>query len=72
MHNGIEKTDHEQQVVSYHPLPVHTSTVRKSLAAKTFQCAFRKVDHDVRRLRSGEGSMPLRFSTLATVPRPIL
>jgi hypothetical protein len=54
------------------PLPVHTSTVKKSLAASTFQCALRKVDQDVRRLRSGDGSIPLRFNTLAIVPRPTL
>jgi hypothetical protein len=35
-----------------------------------FQCALRKVDHDVRLLRSGDGSIPLRFSTLAIVARP--
>ena len=52
------------------PLIVHTSTLKKSLAAKTFQCAFRKVDHVVRLLCSGAGSMPLRFKTFATVPLP--
>jgi hypothetical protein len=30
---------------------VHTSTLKKSLAAKTLQCTFRKVDHVVRFLR---------------------
>jgi len=51
---------------------IQTSTVRKPLAANTFQCAFKKVDHVVRLLLSGEGSTPLRFSTLAIVPRPTL
>ncbi len=51
-------------------LSIHTSTLKKSLAAKTFQCAFRKVDHVVRLLRSGAGSMPLRFKMFATVPLP--
>jgi hypothetical protein len=50
------------------PLIVHTSTLKQSLAAKSFQCAFRKVDQVVRLLRSGAGSMPLRFKTFATVP----
>jgi hypothetical protein len=31
-------------------------------STNTFQCAFRNVDHDVRWLRSGDGSMPLRFN----------
>jgi hypothetical protein len=44
----------------------------RSLAASTFQCALRKVDHGVRLLRSGDGSIPLRFNTLAIVPRPTL
>jgi hypothetical protein len=52
------------------PLIVQTSTLKKSLAAKTFQCAFRKVDHVVRWLRSGAGSIPLRFKTFAMVPLP--
>ena len=30
------------------------------------------VDHDVRLLRTGDGSMPLRFNPLAIVPRPTL
>ena len=54
------------------PLPVQISTVKKSQAANTFQCALRDVDHGVRWLRPGEGSMPLRFNTLAIVPRPTL
>jgi hypothetical protein len=37
--------------------------LKKSLAAKILQCAFRNVDHVVRFPRSGAGSMPLRFNT---------
>ena len=56
----------------YPNMAVQTSTVKKSLAASTFQWALRKVDHVVRLLRSGDGSIPLRFKTLAIVPRPTL
>ena len=54
------------------PLTVHTSTVKKSLAAKTFQFARKNVDQVVCLLRSGAGAMPLRFSTLDIVPRATL
>ena len=37
---------------------------------ETCQCAFKKVDQRVGLVRSGDGSIPLRFSTFATVPRP--
>ena len=45
---------------------------QKSLAASTFQCVLRNAHLGVRRLRAGDDSMPLRFNTLATVPRPTL
>src|ERR1700720_238760 len=73
VHNAIGKTDHEQQVVSDQaPAPPYFYRFKKSLAASTFQCVLRKVDHRVRLLRSGDRSMPLRFNTLAIVPRPTL
>ena len=49
------------------PRVVHTSTVKKSVAAMTSACDFKKVRHDIG--RSGAGRMPLSFSVFAMVDR---
>ena len=51
------------------PLAVQTSIVKKSAATINSQCCVRNSFQVVLRLRSGAGSMPLRFRMLATVPR---
>ena len=48
-------------------LRVQTSTVVKSVAKIESQWAFRNVDQDAARWRSGAGSMPCALSTFATV-----
>ena len=40
---------------------------QRRLAASTSQCVFRNVDQIVCRCRSGAGSIPLAFNTLARV-----
>jgi hypothetical protein len=70
IHDPVCDADDEQYVVSQEsPRRPHLHA-KKVLAAKTFQWAFKNVDQVVRLLRSGAGSMPLRFNTLPTVPRP--
>jgi hypothetical protein len=45
--------DEEEDVVVINPLKVKTSTLRKSVAVKHSQWAFRNVDHRVRASRAG-------------------
>ena len=52
------------------PPLVQTSTVVKSIAAKTSQCALIKVIQDVRRFRSGAGSIPCSISAFR--PRDLM
>jgi len=49
----------------FNPLKVHTSVVKKSVAAICPQWAWRKAFHDEG--RSGAGLMPFAFRTLAIV-----
>jgi hypothetical protein len=54
------------------PRQLHTSTVKKSAAAKAFQSALKNTDHGIPLPRSGAGSIPCSFSIPRIVPRPSL
>jgi len=49
------------------PRGVQTSTVKKSVAAITFQYAFKNDTHEVRFSRSAAGSIPCLFRIFLTV-----
>ncbi len=62
--------DHEEHVNVLRPRGPHTSTVKKSAAASTFQWALRNWLHVVRLPRSGAGSIPFFSKMLLIVVRP--
>jgi|KBSSwiStaDraftv2_1062776.scaffolds.fasta_scaffold2325899_1 hypothetical protein len=72
MNDTLGQAHHKQHVMCQQSPRRPYFHSEKSLAAKILQCAFKNVDHVVRLLRSGAGSMPFRFNTFDTVPRATL